>query len=277
MKTARLRDETLEQTLNEDGFVIIDAFLTQEEISICNGIYKQYRGTQVYDRGVWNSLNDVPDNGSLHVSEKLSEVILPKVEFYFEDSVVPVYTILSKLPTDCSTCDIHRDYSSLDETLFEYRNIWIPLVDITETNGPLYALGKSHNLFDYPLPFLTQWPYKKHGQFLIEKSKVVHCKAGSLVIYKDRTLHGSFRNKSGIDRPVIHAGALHKDSELLFYHLNSNTNEVSMYKVDISFYLNNDFNSFHPQRYDLYKKFSFNPPEIDFPQLQKFFNQTALV
>jgi hypothetical protein len=61
-------------------------------------------------------------------------------------------------------------------------------------------------------------------------------KAGDLVIYGDKVLHGSSNNLSSTPRPVVHFGLLHPEAKLLYYYLNNENREVTVYEVPYSFF-----------------------------------------
>jgi hypothetical protein len=154
---------------------------------------------------------------------------------------------------------LHRDYTTQDESRFQYRNIWVPLVDTTPENGALYALKYSHRLFDYPLPMFCKWPYIQHQELLFKHCEVIDAKAGDLVVYADRTLHGSFINQTSMPRPVVHFGLLHPEAGLCYCYLDEKTNEVTEYEVPISFYFENNYGN-QDGRFPVRKRYKYSPP-----------------
>jgi len=108
---------------------------------------------------------------------------------------------------------------------------------------------------------------------LLETVQTVECDAGDLVIYLDKTLHGSHINRSDESRPVIHFGALHPDVELLFYFLDIGTRKVRTYKVPYQFFFENNFSE-PVGRYPLYSEFDYSPPAINFDDVMQRFTHT---
>jgi hypothetical protein len=172
---------------------------------------------------------------------------------------------MSKNNNQHSTCDLHRDFSILDENEFQYRNIWIPLVSTRNNNGALYVLRGSNHVFDYELPMFTEWPYNDMQTELFKEIETVEADAGDLVIYLDKTLHGSHVNYSKDSRPVVHLGALHPDMDIRFYYHDKLANNVKVYSVPFEFFFEKDFAD-QEGKYPLVKEFAFNPPVITLPQ-----------
>ena len=256
---AELKGGRLEADLRENGYCYLPNFLSKETLHSLQSLFENVHLNNENSKGMWNSLFDLKENESEEVSQKILELLKPKLDALFESYSAPVASFMSKNAGEKGVCELHRDFSILDEEKFEYRNVWIPLVDIQKENGALYALKGSHNVFNYPLPMFQKWPYTDLQEELFDKVDVFEVKAGDLVIYADRTLHGSFLNLSQKPRPVVHLGALHPQFETAYYHLNEETVEV--YKVPFSFFFENNYSNLK-ERFSLIKSFKYNPPEV---------------
>lgn len=266
MKKAELRDQEAENKLNRNGFIHIKSFLTPEEVQQLYNLYKTLHPQATADRGMWNSLYDVSREEGLKTSQQILALLKPKFEQLFVSYYTPVATFMSKNNNAQSTCDLHRDFSLLDETNYQYRNIWIPLVSTKNNNGALYVLRGSNHVFDYELPMFAEWPYREMQPQLFEKVETVLAEAGDLVIYLDKTLHGSHINYSVDSRPVVHLGALHPEIDICFYYHEKPTNKVKVYAVPFEFFFAKDFGD-QEGKYPLVKEFAFNPPVITLSQV----------
>jgi ectoine hydroxylase-related dioxygenase (phytanoyl-CoA dioxygenase family) len=243
MQRPELNDRNIEEEMQENGFILIKNFLSASEIEKLFNYYSKFHTEISTEQQMWNSLFDI--NNGKKISDELLSVLVPKLNLILKNGRVPVATFMSKNPNKNSVCDLHRDYSIIDEEQFEYRNFWIPLVDTNKENGSLYVIPKSHKLFNEILPMFSVW---RHRPVLNELEKYIHdveAKAGDLVIYADRLLHGSYMNRTEKTRPVIHFGVLPENAELFYYKENKNTMEVSVYNVAPDFYFNlNDIENF---------------------------------
>jgi Phytanoyl-CoA dioxygenase (PhyH) len=257
---ATFKNREYEKAMERNGFVAIPGFLGAEKTAKLLALYKKHHTTIESDSGMWNSMYNLSKEVTSQVSESILQTLAPELTSLFENYAAPVASFMSKNPNELGVCDLHRDFSILDETKFEYRNVWIPLIDITLQNGALYALAGSHTKFNYPLPMFCKWPYAHLQDELFKQVEVFTVKAGDLVVYADRTLHGSFLNKSQEPRPVVHLGALPSDYELAYYYL-SPDNLVKVFKVPYSFFFENNFGD-QTGRFTLLHSFLFEPPLI---------------
>lgn len=258
---ATLKNKDLEAKMQHDGFIYISNFLPKYELEKMWQLYRHHHPKPNTEKGMWNSLYELNPQDSMAVSQEILNSIRPYLNNLFENYEAPIATFMSKNPGEKGTCDFHRDFSVLDETRFEYRNVWIPLIDIDESNGGLYALKHSHIIFDYPLPMFEKWAYVHLQEALYSRAEEFSVKAGDLIIYADRTLHGSHLNLSYDSRPVIHLGALPLNYEMAYYYKSGN--EVKVFRVPASFYLQNQFGDVSG-KFPLIQKFEYAPPPIDF-------------
>ena len=261
MKLAQLKDPIAEKTLTQNGFILFRNFLSAEEVATLYSLYKSLHNKADADKGMWNSLNDVSPEEGLQVSEKILQTLQAKLNGLFVSYYAPIATFMSKNCNPNSTCDLHRDFSILNEQEFQYRNIWIPLVSTTKNNGALYVLRGSNRVFDYELPLFCPWPYRNMQNELFPLVETIDAEAGDLVIYLDKTLHGSHINFSKDSRPVVHFGALHPDVELQFYCLDENKEDVKVYAVPFRFYFDKDFSAVE-SKYPFVRRFKFEPPAL---------------
>ena len=261
MKVAELKDHEAERRLNKDGFVLIKNFLNAEEVATLYNLYKSNHPQADTNKGMWNSLYDISPEQGLAISEKILETLRPRLTDLFVSYYAPVGTFMSKNCNPHSVCDLHRDFSILNENEFQYRNIWIPLVSTNNNNGALYVLRGSNQVFDYVLPFLSQWPYGEMQKELFPMVETVNAEAGDLVIYLDKTLHGSHVNYSNDSRPVVHFGVLNPDVQLQFFQLDEKKENVKVYSVPFKFFFERDFDVV-AEKYPLVKEFKYSPPVL---------------
>lgn len=261
MKVAELKDPEAEHKLNQNGFILIRNFLNRDEVAALYALYKGKHAKADSEKGMWNSLYDITPEEGLAISNNILDIVRPRLNEIFVSHYAPVGTFMSKNCNPNSTCDLHRDFSILNESEFQYRNIWIPVVSTTNNNGALYVLKGSHQVFDYVLPFLTEWPYKNMQDELFPMVETIDANAGDLVIYIDKTLHGSHINYSNDSRPVVHFGAMHPDVQLQFFQLDNKKENVQVYDVPFKFFFERDFDVV-AEKYPLSRQFKYNPPAL---------------
>lgn len=267
-KKAELNDVATEQQLETDGYILLRNVIPPQKIKQLKELYESLHVNKNDRNDMWNSLYNLPNGQGMKVSHIIQPLVLPYLEPLFKSLKVMMYTYMVKNPVEHTFCKLHRDYSSFDEDVFEYRNAWIPLVEVNETNGALLVVPKSHGVFEYCLPMFTDWPYENMLPELMKKAKVIQAQPGDMVIYKDRTLHGSEQNRSHQTRPVLHFGLLHPEASLSYYHLNRIANEVEVYEVDVDFYFQKNYEEALTGR-SLVKHFIYSPPCLKMVEVEK--------
>lgn len=262
-----------ENSVEEQGFGHLSGFLNQQEIDALRTVFDRHYSYNP-DVGMWNSLYNIPADASAEVGTDILAVLHDKISALLGPYWMPSATFMTKNPNEHGVCELHRDFSVVDERTYEYRNVWIPLVDTTRRTGALYVLPCSHKVFDYPLPMFTKWPYEKMQEKLFEAIEVIEAKAGDLVVYSDRTLHGSFLHQGEGPRPVVHFGIFHPDCELMYYHLEED-GLVKVYPVPYAFYFENKFGN-QDHRFPVRNKFQFDPPQIELGQVLQAASNSAM-
>lgn len=275
MKSATFINPELQQQFDEDGYIIIRNLLNSQEIEQLRQFFELHYNIDGQPHNLWNSLCDIPHDRSLSLSHQILAIVKPNLDKYFRNYVCPAATFLVKNPTPQSAIVIHRDFSVQDEPHFSFHNIWLPIVDTTPQNGQLYVLRKSHKFFEYPLPHNTPWPYMEHEKLLVKYCDVIDAKAGDLVIYGDKMLHGSFDNLTKQPRPVVHFGLLHPDAKFMYHYLNDETKEVTVYDVPYQFFFENAWGN-QDHRFPIVKKFQYSPPSLTQEDIVEWLDKNVL-
>jgi hypothetical protein len=270
---AIFKDTEIEQFFLENGYAYIQNFLNEKDIEFLFRLYSSLHTHSDSQQKQWNSLYHLEDGIGLDVSGKIKQILSPYLTDTFLDWQFPVGTFMTKNPVKDNISELHRDFTSLDETAYALRNIWIPLVDINETNGALYVIPKSHRLFNDIRPMFAEWPYKHLIEELMPYSKTIYARKGDLVVYADRTLHGSVKNTTSGTRPVVHGGILHESACTYYFKYHNETGKVNKYKVPFDFFLQNNFNDNGlDNKYPLVDSFYYQPVQIDMNALHKQWN-----
>lgn len=275
MKTPSFIDQEVQKKYDDLGYVLIRNVLSPSDILELNYLFQShynYRGEQ---NTMWNSLCDIPHDKSAILSRLILRIVKPKLDIHIKNYECPAATFLVKNPTPKSTVTLHRDFSVQDEPDFSYQNIWLPVVDTTPQNGQLYVLKRSQKFFDYPLPHNTIWPYLEHQDLILKYCDVVDAKAGDLVVYGDKVLHGSSDNLTKEPRPIVHFGLLHPEAKLLYHYLDNESQEVTVYEVPYSFFFENAWGN-QDGRFPVFKKYKYNPPTFSRQSLQEWLEENAV-
>ena len=130
----------------------------------------------------------------------------------------------------------------MDEDMFSYLSIWIPLQDVDERNGCLHFIPKSHKIYNGFRTPTDEPPFKDIENELIKHhSKSVVCKAGDAVVFKQSTLHYSSVNTSSESRLVISCFVSEPEAfHSLAFRNKKHKNYIDLYKMNDEFLLSYD-------------------------------------
>lgn len=148
-------------------------------------------------------------------------------------------TLMDKIPHKYSIVPAHQDWTYTDETQYDSVMCWIPLVDVSLNNGALGFVPKSNHLFNYiryfPFPN-DNTPIDKFNLLLMTYFEVVEMKAGEIIFFNNKTVHGSFPNHEEKIRNALALSFGINDQPLYAYLKKpGNSNLISKYIVDKDF------------------------------------------
>jgi phytanoyl-CoA hydroxylase len=186
----------VEDTFTREGYVVLPLF-DPREVEECRKLYFDTIPEPTSDFFTTAFLPDGEPRRK--VKETLEEVIAPHVA-----ALMPTYTtcvrhlIVKRGSPDAGPLHLHQDFNFVDHCVHRAVHVWVALADVDEQNGCLTMLPGSHNLgLHISAMGLNATPYDPYRQLLENDCKVgVPMKAGEAVFFDERTLHGSFPNRS---------------------------------------------------------------------------------
>ena len=228
MKTL-FKDPAVQEFFEREGYVKLP-LLNDDEVKTLLDYYKSLALKDEAGFGFHISM-DVQDKSLLpEILEKIYEVALPKLSAHFEKNPLGVVPV-------------HQDWSFVDHVeVYCSVTCWSPLVDVNLDNGALGIMRGSHNfLASYrpsPSPQVPS-PIAEHMFTIFPYLQLVEMKAGEVMIFDNRTFHGSPPNASDSARIAFGIGFTQKDAPLTHYYLkpDGKKDTVYKYKVDESFFM----------------------------------------
>ncbi|MBI3519102.1 MAG: phytanoyl-CoA dioxygenase family protein [Bacteroidetes bacterium] len=218
-KARVFKDETLQTSLNTNGFVIVD-FLNNEEINTLLDLYQSKHPNGV--TGFYTSTFATDKEYRKEVDQLIQSQMLRGINHYFDNYKIHCGSFIVKGTDEKSQLKMHQDMTLVDESIYTGINIWIPLIDLTTENGAIEILPNSHRLFQTyrgaTIPDI-------YDGIEIEVHKLMqpkYLKAGQAVIFDQSIIHYSPANKSDKTRPVINTFITHKDAEIQIYYWDKN-------------------------------------------------------
>mgnify|MGYP000963326161 CR=1 FL=1 len=276
-KAIVFKDKTFQQSLNHEGFVVID-FLLSGEVDHLLQLYKNKHPEGV--RGFYTSTFSKDTDYRKEVDAAIQQTMSRGLETYFIDYRVHCGSFIVKGNDDKSVLKMHQDMTLVDESIYTGINIWIPLVDLTIENGAIEILPRSHRLFKTYRGASLPDIYNGIEESVHKVMKPFYLKAGQAIIFDQSIIHFSPANKSNQPRPVINTFITHKNAGIqICYWDKARNNEIEIFEQESDFMVN--FQNFG---HDIYSRPSvgrskgfvpFDFPKITAELLQKEYGLTA--
>lgn len=231
----------LEQQFLEAGIVQVP-LLSQHEVDLLKEIYANTRGNNT-DRTFHSTMFADDAAYRKSISEQIAKVILPRIDTLLNEYKLLFANYIVKEVSPNTKVGIHQDWNFTTPEHISV-NVWIPLTDITESNGIFYGLKGSHlsfkNIRYTPYP---DGMYNGLEDYIINSSTGYTPKAGEALVYHGGLVHYSAANLSNNIRMAVGAALIPKNSPNLHYYKPDPSKEtLDIYKADEQFY--HSFNFF---------------------------------
>ena len=268
----KFKDEALDKQLEEDGYIVIKNWLSAEQVANMRQVFEDHYQAPEFQTNLWNTLIMTDADVKQKINDLLMDEIKPSLDKYFSDYFPPFGYFLTK-PVDAQAREVglHSDSSAVNEDKYGYLAIWLPLVDVDKNNGCMYMVPRSQQLFTYEQPFSMEWPYPQLVDPLKKYAVDIPMKAGDMLIFSGKTLHGSHPNLSKDPRPVVGCGLVRPDTEMLYYYYDKENNLVKKYEVEPLFYFRGDYR-LPDNQYPLKGSFTFDPPKVSEKAIKQFYS-----
>lgn len=210
-------DATYEEQFSRDGYTSMP-LLQRAEIDELTRLYLDTVPSLPADFHTTSFLPDCPERRAMAAR------VQAMLEHRFAN-ILPEYTIRSRGfiakrgGPDQKPLRLHQDFTNVDISLHRAVHVWIPLIDVNESNGCLTVVPRSHSLTQHTSAMLqAPSPYDEYRKFLeTECSLPVPTRAGSAIFFDQRLLHGSTRNTNPNIRIAIACALLPREVEQLLY------------------------------------------------------------
>jgi hypothetical protein len=233
-------DATLQRRYEECGYVAFP-LLDEGRVREIRESYARLVLEDPYGIGYKVSLYSAALDTRRRARDFLIEAAFPALEPMLANRTPYMATYLVKEPGGRSI-PTHQDWTHCDETHDDSVMCWIPLSDVDERNGGLGFVDGSHRWFDYARAFpymVAQTPIDRCGPQLVAHLRFLPMRAGDVVVFNNRVVHGSLPNH-GQDPRIAFSFALHpSDTPLLGYYLKpqSGAKVLLRYQATPEFYL----------------------------------------
>lgn len=203
---ALFRDATLQRQVDRDG-VITTPLLNADELQAIRDLYYSVNPDGVVPElrdGIHMTIWCSDPDYKAHIREELKRLLRPAIDRVFQDVrlVTPVFIV--KVPGRETTFPIHQDWSVVDETRHTALNLWVPLHEVGEHNGGLWAVPGSHRLGNHVRGPGHLFPNLRNVEApLRDRMRQVAGAAGMATVFYHRVIHGSPPNLSAAPRVAL--------------------------------------------------------------------------
>ena len=192
-----MRNVFLNPVLNDlflqKGYVVID-LLDQEQCIDPLLAYERLHGKQTPDR-FFTTTNSFDPSYRKACNDYINGFLLPHLHRMF-DNYLPLFgNFMVKPPHNNSACNLHQDWTFVDESAFRTVNVWLALQDTDTVNGCIHLIPGSQIL---PFPVRGRninRVYENAIPSMVENLvEAVPLKKGQCIIFDSAVLHYSPNN-----------------------------------------------------------------------------------
>ncbi|MCF8464373.1 MAG: phytanoyl-CoA dioxygenase family protein [Flavobacteriales bacterium] len=234
MSTLRqyLQNLELDRQLAEEGYVVV-SFLNEDEVRVLKKVFEDAHPIETVP--FYATAHHQDSDFRKEMSFAISNVIKSHVEEAFENCDLLGASFISKTKNDGSLLQPHQDWNIVDEEKYRSFNLWIPLVDLTEENGAIEILPKSHNWIRGYRQSSIDCAYRQVHDLVWNNMEPLYMKAGEALIYDHALLHASKANRSSEKRIACASGIIPKEAQMYLYWKNEDI--IEQYECSPEFFM----------------------------------------
>jgi len=203
------RSELHQEQFERDGYIILP-FYDPSEIAELNLLYqniqpKEYEGFFPSTFSNDKEYRTIADREIRRLCERSVHELLQDVK------VICGCFIVKKSMPESAMC-VHQDMTLVDESQYTGINIWVPLIDLDDTNGTLEVLPGSHRIFPTYRGSTIRGIYDECNEEVKKYLVKIYPKAGEAVFFDQSIIHFSRANESGKERIVTNTYFTHQEA-----------------------------------------------------------------
>jgi hypothetical protein len=249
---AAFLEERQEETLVREGGVIVDFLQPSELHAVQEGV--RHLGFGVEGHGTFpvprSRLRISVTQGDAAKREEIFRELSP-VFRRAVDRVLGSYALLrigifDKLPGGAEVT-VHQHSSLVDESAYRSLAAWVPLVDMSIERGTMYVIKGSHD-FSHHVRSYNDYNRAFRGvskRLLGRYGTPLLLRAGQAILFDDRLVHWSPRNRSSTVRTAIQLELIPDEAELTVY-FRRDDRDLSRFRLDRERYRRTPLNEDRP-------------------------------
>jgi hypothetical protein len=260
-----LKDASMEAALSDQGYVVVP-FLTAGEVQSLKDFYYQHLPAKL--DGMYATAHAPDISFRLKMNDFIKETFARAIDQLFIHHQALGGSYIAKGKGQAGTLNPHQDWNIVDEGRFRSFNIWVPLVDLNDTNGVICVMPGSHQWLTTYRSANIDSAYHGVEKELWERMVRLPMEAGSALIYDHRLIHASGENKTDEIRLATVYGIISDDAPMYYYH-KKDGNTIEVYESNKEFFLyENIFEG--PKKLKKISEVSYRYPVVTAAQLDQF-------
>lgn len=201
------RDDSMQDSFEKNGFVVVP-FYTPEEVKELTELY--YRLHPKDEKGFFPSTFSKDLNYRATADAEIRRICERAMHLYLQDYKTICGSFIVKSPGPERAMCVHQDMTLVDESKYTGINIWVPLIDLTKTNGVLQVLPGSHRLYPTYRGSTIPGIYDEVSEQIKPHLKTLFMKAGEAIFFDQSIIHYSDANLSNEVRIVTNTYFTHR-------------------------------------------------------------------
>lgn len=231
------KDQALQDAFERDGFVVVP-FYTESEVKELTELYHRLHPKD--EKGFFPSTFSKDKNYRTVADAEIQRLCKRGMDYYLQDIKTMCGSFIVKSPGPESAMCVHQDMTLVDESKYTGINIWVPLIDLTPTNGAIQALRGSHRL--HPTYRGSSIPsfYETINEEIKPYLEPLYMKAGEALFFDQSIIHYSEANLSDNVRIVTNTYFTHKDAtfNIAYWNKDYGADKIELFEEDDSFMTN---------------------------------------
>jgi hypothetical protein len=231
-----IKDAEARKEILHVGFAKMPS-IGSDKIDVLKAAFQKYHS--INETGMFYSLYSKDDKYREETNAAIFDTLKNVFDQYFTDYKSSFNLFIIKTANTNEEFFIHQDPSYVDELKYSPLHVWIPLDDITENNGALCFVRKSHRFFSPYRNISFNPPYENIRPFIRQYLEPVFVKAGEMLVFDPRLLHNSLPNNTNETRAVILCGLFPKEAEIVSCYRDEEVKNspVEFYKQKEDFFI----------------------------------------
>lgn len=230
------RDESIADLLHDTGITTRE-FLSAEQVRELRDIYHRHHSLTDENGGMFYSLYSQDLEYRKQVDREVRNVLQPVLDQWFKGYKNVINSFVVKLPGKASEFAIHQDTTALDELKYSPLSVWIPLQDISEENGAMCVVPKTHSLFSPYRGISFPFPFARANAVVREYLEPVTLKSGEAILFDPRLLHNSLPNSSEAPRLALICGIFPEEAQFNICFKEGPDQQIDIYAQEDDFLL----------------------------------------